>query len=63
MHQPAWIAAAETAGTAIAPGDSTVQQIGIQLMTRYLLPFEVISVLLMMALIGAAHLTRKEDMP
>jgi len=60
-HQPAWITTAETAGSTIAPADSTIQHIGIQLMTRYLLPFEVISVLLMMALIGAAHLTRKED--
>ncbi|HWK99565.1 MAG TPA: NADH-quinone oxidoreductase subunit J [Parapedobacter sp.] len=60
-HQPAWIAAAEAAGNTIVPADSTVQHIGIQLMTRYLLPFEVVSVLLMMALIGAAHLTRKED--
>jgi NADH:ubiquinone oxidoreductase subunit 6 (subunit J) len=29
-------------------------------MTSYLLPFEAISILLMMALIGAAHLSRKE---
>jgi len=62
-NQPTWIADAKTAGTVITPSDSTVQHIGIQLMTRYLLPFEVISVLLMMALIGAAHLTRKEDRP
>ena len=29
-------------------------------MTTYLLPFEAISILLMMALIGATHLARKE---
>jgi len=29
-------------------------------MTFYVLPFEVISVFLMMALIGASHLSRKE---
>ena len=34
--------------------------IGINLMTRYLLPFEAISILLLMALVGAAHLSRKE---
>lgn len=62
-QQPVWIAAADRDGTTIMPTDSTIQHIGIQLMTRYLLPFEVISVLLMMALIGAAHLTRKEDTP
>lgn len=60
-HQPAWITDARTAGTDIGAADNTVQHIGIQLMTRYLLPFEVISVVLMMALVGAAHLTRKED--
>lgn len=59
--QPAWIAAAEAADTAISPADNTVQHIGVHLMTHYLLPFEVVSVLLMMALVGAAHLTRKED--
>lgn len=44
----------------LRPTDNTLHQIGINLMTRYLLPFEVISVLLLMALIGAAHLARKE---
>lgn len=44
----------------ISPGDNTIHQIGINTMTRYLLPFEVISVFLLMALIGAAHLARKE---
>ena len=45
----------------IEPLDNTIHQIGIQTMTRYLLPFEVISVFLMMALLGAAHLARKGD--
>lgn len=58
-HEPLWIAAARSDGTAIKAADPTVQHLGIQLMTRYLLPFEVISILLMMALIGAAHLARK----
>jgi NAD(P)H-quinone oxidoreductase subunit 6 len=44
----------------IQPSDNTTHQIGILIMTKYLLPFEVISILLMMALIGAAHLARKE---
>lgn len=39
--------------------DNTIHAIGIHSMTRYLLPFEVLSVFLMMALIGAAHLARK----
>ena len=45
---------------AIGKNDNTIHQIGIHTMTRYLLPFEVVSVFLMMALIGAAHLARKE---
>lgn len=61
--QPAWITDAHATDTLIAPADSTIQELGIRLMTHYLLPFEVVSVLLMMALIGAAHLTRKEDTP
>lgn len=59
-HEPAWITTARESGTAIRPTDHTVQRIGVEVMTRYLLPFEIVSVLLMMALIGAAHLTRKE---
>src|SRR5690606_26245839 len=58
-YEPQWIANAREAGTVIGPADRTVQHLGIHLMTRYLLPFEVISVLLMMALMGAAHLARK----
>ncbi|RYE16682.1 MAG: NADH-quinone oxidoreductase subunit J, partial [Sphingobacteriaceae bacterium] len=42
------------------PQDNTITNIGINLMTSYLLPFEAISILLMMALIGSAHLARKE---
>lgn len=51
-----WLKSSE----AIMPTDNTIHQIGINTMTRYLLPFEVVSVFLMMALIGAAHLARKE---
>jgi len=43
----------------ILKSDNTTHNIGIQSMTRYLLPFEVLSVFLMMTLIGAAHLARK----
>ena len=42
------------------PQDNTITNIGSNLMTTYLLPFEAISILLMMALVGAAHLARKE---
>jgi NADH:ubiquinone oxidoreductase subunit 6 (subunit J) len=43
------------------PQDNTITNIGINLMTSYLLPFEVISILLIMALVGSAHLARKEQ--
>jgi NADH-quinone oxidoreductase subunit J len=45
----------------IAPDAAMTENIGINLMTRYLLPFEAVSVLLMVALVGAAHLSRKES--
>ena len=40
--------------------ESTVNEIGYMLFTDYLLPFEVVSVLLLAALIGAAMLSRKK---
>jgi len=40
--------------------ESTVNEIGYMLLTDYLLPFEVVSVLLLAALIGAAMLSRKK---
>ena len=56
-----WIKQAIAANTVIKPNDVvTIDNIGINLMTRYLLPFEAISILLLTALIGAAHLARKE---
>ena len=40
--------------------ESTVNDIGMLLLTTYLLPFEVVSVLLLAALIGSAMLSRKK---
>jgi NADH-quinone oxidoreductase subunit J len=53
-----WIKA--SGNNTLKPTDNTIHYLGINIMTRYLLPFEVVSVLLLMALIGAAHLARKE---
>ena len=39
---------------------NSVAQVGILLLTKYLLPFEVVSVLLLGALIGAAVLSRED---
>lgn len=55
ISQLEWI----KSSTPISASDNTIHAIGIQSMTRYLLPFEILSVFLMMALIGAAHLARK----
>lgn len=57
IHDLNWI----KNSVAIEPVDNTTHLIGIQTMTRYLLPFEVISIFLMMALLGAAHLARKGE--
>jgi NADH:ubiquinone oxidoreductase subunit 6 (subunit J) len=55
-----WVKQAIAQQNEITPTSSTIDNIGINLMTTYLLPFETISVLLLMALVGAAHLSRKE---
>jgi NADH:ubiquinone oxidoreductase subunit 6 (subunit J) len=56
-----WIKSSIKLKNEITPTANVTDNIGISLMTRYLLPFEVVSVLLMMALVGAAHLSRKEQ--
>ena len=40
--------------------ESTVNDIGLMMLSKYLLPFEVVSVLLLAVLIGAAMLSRKK---
>ncbi len=57
-EQIEWIKNADK--STLRPTDNTIHYLGINLMTRYLVPFEVVSLLLMLALIGAAHLARKE---
>jgi NADH:ubiquinone oxidoreductase subunit 6 (subunit J) len=56
-----WVKMVTGANKQIKPNDLMTDNIGINLMTRYLLPFEAISILLMMAMVGAAHLARKEQ--
>jgi NADH-quinone oxidoreductase subunit J len=43
--------------------DKTAPQIGELLMTKYLLPFEIASVVLLVALLGAAMIARREKKP
>ena len=57
---PDWILSNIQSGNVIKANDNNIQQLGIRFMTQYVLPFEVISIFLLMALIGAAHLSRKE---
>ncbi len=54
-----WIKKSVASNSEILPNSNMTENIGINLMTKYLLPFEAISILLMIALIGAAHLSRK----
>ncbi|MBI4535977.1 MAG: NADH-quinone oxidoreductase subunit J, partial [Ignavibacteriae bacterium] len=48
------------AGTPAATAITTTSTLGEMLMTSYLLPFEVASVVLLVALIGAAFIARRE---
>ena len=55
-----WIKNSVANENVILVSDNTIRNIGINLMSKYLLPLEMISILLMMALIGAAHIARRE---
>jgi NADH:ubiquinone oxidoreductase subunit 6 (subunit J) len=56
-----WVTRSVRANNVITPTAPMTENIGVNLMTKYLLPFEAISILLMVALIGAAHLSRKGE--
>ncbi|HEY9852469.1 MAG TPA: NADH-quinone oxidoreductase subunit J [Leptolyngbyaceae cyanobacterium] len=49
--------------TAATPGDSSIVVIGQHFFTDFLLPFELASVLLLMAMVGAIILARREYLP
>lgn len=49
--------------TQVAVGDTAIVEIGKHFFTDFLLPFELASVLLLMALIGAVVLARREFIP
>ncbi|WP_428330227.1 NADH-quinone oxidoreductase subunit J family protein [Mucilaginibacter sp.] len=54
-----WVKKSVSYKNVVLPTSPTTENIGVNLMTKYLLPFEAISILLMVALVGAAHLARK----
>ena len=56
-----WIKQAIAEKNVMTPQNTSINGLGVNLMTNYLLPFEAISILLLMALVGAAHLSRKEE--
>ncbi len=52
-------------GAEVGPGEGpapggTIETVGVELYTRYLLPFEVASVLLLVAMVGAVVLARRQ---
>jgi NAD(P)H-quinone oxidoreductase subunit 6 len=49
--------------TAVPAGDSSIVRIGLHFFSDFLLPFELASVLLLMALVGAIVLARREFLP
>ncbi len=56
-----WIKSAVFLGDVHQAKNNQVNHIGINIMTNFMLPFEIVSIFLMMALIGAAHLVRKDN--
>jgi NADH:ubiquinone oxidoreductase subunit 6 (subunit J) len=56
-----WIKKSVNYKNVILPDANMTENIGVNLMTRYLLPFEAVSIVLMIALVGAAHLSRKGE--
>lgn len=49
--------------TVATPGDRAIEVIGLHFFSDFLLPFELASILLLMALIGAIVLARREFLP
>lgn len=52
--------AANLPGARAAESITTVQEIGLSMFTKYVIPFEIASVLLLIAMVGAIILTAKE---
>ncbi|WP_058867585.1 NADH-quinone oxidoreductase subunit J [Chloracidobacterium thermophilum] len=56
-----WFAVWGMTGDHTPSGEAgTVERVGKNLMTRYLLPFELTSVLILLAVVGALHLAKRE---
>ncbi|MFQ3581849.1 MAG: NADH-quinone oxidoreductase subunit J [Chloracidobacterium sp.] len=56
-----WLAVSDVTADRTPSGEAgTVERVGKNLMTRYLLPFELTSVLILLAVVGALHLAKRE---
>ncbi len=55
-----WIIKSKEAETIITGVDNTVKSIGLSTMSAYIIPFEIVSIFLLAALIGAAYLARRK---
>lgn len=53
-----WINEAQASGEMVE--ESTIQLLGVKLMSNYILPFEVAAILLLVALIGAAYIAQRQ---
>ncbi|MFD2597752.1 NADH-quinone oxidoreductase subunit J [Sphingobacterium corticis] len=60
-YSPEWIQQNMRSGQIIRASDNNINQLGVMFMSRYILPFEIVSIFLMMTLIGAAHVARKGE--
>lgn len=56
LEQLPWIETATTSGNIVQ--ESTIQTLGVLLMSRYVFPFELAALLLLVALIGAAFIAK-----
>jgi NADH:ubiquinone oxidoreductase subunit 6 (subunit J) len=56
LNRLPWIETAAASGQVIQ--ESTIEQIGVMLMSRYIFPFELAALLLLVALIGAAFIAK-----
>lgn len=61
LFSPLLVWVYERPSEALPPAGDSVPQIGIQTLSSYLLPFEVLGILLLVALVGAASLARRDQ--
>ena len=58
-----WLLRGAFSGEVIQPTRTQAADVGVSIFSKFVLPFEVVSVLLLAALIGAVVIARKDDRP